>query len=145
MRQSVKEKLQSYFFILLLSVTTGTAYWVWNNNDYTTHRDVHVTFVDRHVTQGCHKASCSTYRVGLFKTDDGVFFERHINVYIFTQMKLGEQFTLNLRPFDIKQTSRDNVIWIFGALIIYGVTFFLWVIVMISAGSTLMNKPKKWR
>lgn len=89
------------------------------SSDYMQYKDVPVTFVDRHLDESCSKSSCRDRFVGLFKTNEGVFFDREISYYTYSQMHLGEKFTLNLRRFDIKQTPWENAVWFFGVAILF--------------------------
>ncbi len=119
-----KLRERSFQLLLLFAlVLGGLSTWVYNNNDYLTYRDVNVTFIDRHGSNSCHKGTCRDYLIGLFKTDDGLFFERPIGLYMYRQMHLGERFTLNLRPMETKQTTYNNIVWMFGPIILYALTF----------------------
>ena len=89
-------------------VVVATALWVFYNNDYMTYRNYPVTFVEKSETTSCHKTSCRPRYIGLFKLGDGTYFNQDIGKYMFTQMHLGEQFELELRPFDIRQTPSQN-------------------------------------
>lgn len=91
------------------------------SSDYMQYKDVPVTFVDRHLDESCSKSNCRDRFVGLFKTNEGVFFDREIGYYTYSQMHIGEKFTLNLRRFDIKQTPWENAIWFFGVVILFSI------------------------
>jgi hypothetical protein len=104
------------------------------------YRDVPVTYIDKLVTQSCHKGSCSDRFIGLFKTDVGYVFDRPISAYMYRQMHIGERFSLNLRQFDIKQTERDNIYWFFTPIIVYIITFFSWCVLLVAFGASLMEK-----
>ncbi len=145
MKQSTKERIQAYAFMAVLFLMSGWSWWSYENNDYMTYRDVPVTFVERQATNSCHKGSCHDYLEGLFRTDDGMFFSRPISLYMYKQMHLGERFSLNLRPFDMRQTERDNLIWMFGTLAVYIVTAFLWAFALLYLYFSLYEYVKRRR
>ena len=91
------------------------------SSDYMQYRDVPVTFIDRHLDESCSKSNCRDRFIGLFKTSEGVFFDREVSYYTYSQMHIGEEFTLNLRRFDIKQTPWENAIWFFGVVILFAI------------------------
>ena len=135
---------QVWIILAALVVFSVWSYWIWVNNDYSTYRNVPVTFVDRHSTNSCHKGSCSDYRVGLFRREsDGMFFERPISLYMFTQVRLGEKFDLRLRPFDMKQTTKDNIWWLFVPIIVHIITAMMWVITLIGIGCEIYERITK--
>lgn len=133
----------TWSIIIAAILMLGWSTYVFKNNTYMEYRNVPVTFVDRWASESCHKGSCRDRLLGLFKTDDGVFFERHISLYMFRQMRLGERFDLHLRQMDIKQTERDNVLWFFGPVLVYIVTFMLWAIIIIGYSTDLISYIKK--
>ncbi|ABY63132.1 putative NrdC.7 [Pseudomonas phage 201phi2-1] len=146
MTSSKKEtRLSDWGFIIVMVIMSCWSTYVWQNNEYMRYRDVPVTYIDRHETRSCHKGSCKDNLIGLFKTDDGVFFERYIGLYTYQQMHLGEKFELNLRQMDIKQTERDNILWLFGPILVYAVTFIMWVLFIFANILELIerNKSKK--
>lgn len=124
-----RSTIVSFIIAILLAISST---WVWVNNDYSTYRDVPVTFIDKFAQESCHKGSCHDRFIGLFRTDEGVIFDRPISAYMFRQMHLQEKFTLNLRPFDIKQTPMDNVFWLFGPMILHIVTVIFWLFMIYS-------------
>lgn len=87
---------------------------LFHYNDYLRERPVHVTFVDRGTDNRCHKSRCDLVYVGIYQTDEGQRFYQDISEYQYRQMHLNEQFMMTLRPMDIKQTPKDNLIWVFG-------------------------------
>ena len=90
-----------------------------NSSDYMHKKDVPVTFIDKRLDQSCRKGRCRDYMVGLFKTEEGVYFDRPISFYMHSQVHLGEKFNLNIRRFDIKQTGWENTVFFFGTVILF--------------------------
>jgi len=91
------------------------------SSDYMQSKEMMVTLVDRHLEESCHKSRCHDRFIGLFKTEDGRFFDKEINLYTYKQMHLGEKFTISIRRFDIKQTPWENVFFFFLPCILLSV------------------------
>jgi hypothetical protein len=100
-------------------------------DDYTVEKDVPVTFIEKMQRDSCSKHSCRGQMYGLFKTEDGYFFDRRISMYMYTQMHVGEKFNMSLSRMDIKQTGWDNLIYFFGTTIFTSIFFVTLVASMI--------------
>lgn len=124
-------------------IVVAAAFWVFYNNDYMTYRNYPVTFVDRSAPTSCHKGRCHANHTGLFKLEDGTFFERPISVYMYTQMHLGERFELDLRPFDIRQTSSQNVWWFFIPAILFSAALVGFGMAVFETFTTIVKRSKK--
>lgn len=109
-----------------------------NSSDYMHKKEVPVTFIDKRLDQSCHKSRCRDYMVGLFKTERGVYFERPISFYMYSQMHLGEKFNLNIRRMDIKQTGWENIVFFFGPVILF--SFGVTCLVIVGIGK-LFEEP----
>jgi len=121
--------MKQWKIYLIVAIISGfLAGVVKYNDDYMVEKDVHVTFIDKMERNSCHKSNCTGKLYGLFKTDDGIFFDRQISMYMYTQMKVGEDFNLTLRRMDIKQTGWDNVIYFFGVI-----TMSIFVVMLIAS------------
>lgn len=79
--------------------------------------------------------------IAVLKTDDGILFDRRISPTLFSQIHKGDKIVLELRPIDIKQTPRDNLIWFFGYIVF--VTIFS-TIALFSLVFSLSNKIRSW-
>jgi len=138
----MKGRIALFALIAAILLQTSWSWYVATNNTYLEYRNVPVTYIDRHETRSCHKGSCKDNLIGLFKTDDGVFFERYIGLYMYRQMHLGEKFELNLRQMDIKQTKRDNILWLFGPIVVHLVTITLWFAMLLAIGGNVIKRYK---
>ena len=114
--------LSAIWLAVIVTVAMIIATYHMFENSYMRYKDTPVTFVDKFVTSSCHKSSCRDRYIGIFKTTDGHVFDRPISAYMYRQMHLGEQFALNIRQFDIQQTTRDNLLWFFGPVFILALT-----------------------
>lgn len=63
-------------------------------------------------TQGKHGGYLEF--IGVFKTQDGIYFDQHMSPSTFTQLNVGEKVTLNLSPRDIKSNGRMELGWVLG-------------------------------
>lgn len=126
MTTNVKIVVTLWLAGILAILMTIASYSMFAYNDYMTYRDTPVTFVDKFTTDSCHKGHCRDRYIGLFKTTEGIVFDRPISAYMYRQMHLGEQFALNIRPFDIRQNDSDNAIWFFGPIIVAGLALIAW-------------------
>ena len=107
--------------------------WYWVSNDYMTSRDYTVKMVDKFKEERCHKSSCNLYLKGLFRTEDGDFFDLDLTMASYTRLHPGSEAVFELRPFDIKQTPRENLLYFFGPVIVYSLTLsaILWSLVCV--------------
>lgn len=128
--------------IALALLLNATSIFVFKNNPYMRYNDVSVTFIDRYATQSCHKSSCREVFVGVYKTESGTVFEERISGYSYRQMHLGEKFTLNIRQFDIHQTSKENLFLFLAPVILYSITLTAWFAVLVSLYSILTYKER---
>lgn len=116
----------------------GWSTYIYKNNDYMTYQDVPVEYVKRYITQSCHKSQCTDRYEGLFKRlSDGYIFDRSITPSMYHTYPAGSRYDMRIRPIDIKQTGRDNILRFFGSLIVYIVTFMTGVV------AVLTSIPKK--
>ncbi len=115
------------------------SWWVVENNDYMSYRDYPVTLVAKSAPVKCVKRNCRANHTGLFKMEDGSFSERSISLYTYSQRQLNDQFVLNMRPFDLRQTGMQNLYWFFLPTILYSVTLFAVIIAVIASGKMLLT------
>lgn len=127
-------------FTVFLIALVGSVV-LYYNNDYMRYRDIPVTFIEKSVEDTCHKTRCRKTYIGLFKTDGEIYFDRPISYYMYTQTPLREQFELSLRPKDIRQSPRENLLYFFLPVLLFSLA-------VVSGGMTLIeffkgrSKPK---
>lgn len=108
-------------------------------NDYSTYRDYDVKVVD--VLSGTSSGKYSRLEfIGIFETKDGVRFDRYLSPTAYTQIKAGDNITLELRPFDVKQTLKENIIWVFGGIAANVLGFGIGAVFGAAAFSRRFNK-----
>ncbi|YP_010843963.1 thioredoxin [Salmonella phage KM16] len=85
-------------------------------NDYMTYQNYDVEVVD--VISGMSSGKHSSLEfIAVYELEDGYRFDRNISAATSTQLKPGQEITLELRPFDVKQTTMENIVWSFGGVL----------------------------
>lgn len=98
-----------YFCSVLLF---GVLTWKFINNDYMTYRRVEVETIQLYGGMSSGQYSSLEF-IGVYKTKDGVLFSRNIDASVMATTKVGDVVVFKLRPMDIKQTSRQNLLYFF--------------------------------
>lgn len=93
-------------------------------NDYMTSKPYQVTVVDV-ITGVSSGRYSSTEFIAVYELEDGYRFDERISAAASTYLKKGDKITLELRPMDVKQTNRDNIIWFFGSVFVNCAGFVL--------------------
>lgn len=86
-----------------------------SQNDYMTYRDYNVTVVNT-FTGTTGKSSLQF--IAVYELPNGQRFDRFISASTYSSIKPGDNLTVNLRPHDVKQTTKDNILWFIGAAIL---------------------------
>lgn len=120
--------------ILLIACST----WLFFNNDYMTPRDYTVTVIDKFKEERCHKHGCNLYLKGLFKTVDGDFFDLDLTMASYNRLVIGGTAVFEERPFDIKQTPKENILYFFGPVVLFSIT-------LVVLGVTLLYMYERYR
>lgn len=103
---------------LVVSVLCAlVAYSAIKFNKYMTHNDYPLQVVELYSGMSNSKYPTTEF-IAVMKTEDGIIFDRRVSAAFFSQTQKGDKIVLSLRPFDIKQTFRDNLIFFFGAVVI---------------------------
>lgn len=97
--------------VLLVSITV----YLWETDSYGKFRDVEVTVVDRLASQGRYSA---TFYL-IVENDEYGRFDIPVRPTLYQTAKNGEKLVFNLRPFDIRQTPYNNMVYVFGQIIIW--------------------------
>lgn len=112
-------------FILLYS---SYAYF---HNDYMTRSPLTVTVYDKLTLPGRNTADLSI----VYKTQAGVYFDRYVSHSTYATSHVGDTYTIMIRPFDVRQTSSQNVIYFFGPIFfLFGAAFYCLFVIWHLAG-----------
>jgi hypothetical protein len=107
-------------------------------NDYMTYKSYDAKVVD--VISGMSSGKHSSLEfIAVYELEDGHRFDRYISPSTSTWMKPGQNVTLELRPFDVKQTAKENAFWFIGSLFVNVLGFGIGALVGISAISRRFN------
>lgn len=103
----------------LIAMTTFII--IHTNNYYMEYKDRKCVVLDKLTTNGGYKSSGNFYLV--LKEERGIKFDIIVSPTTYSQAKKNEIIHFNLRQFDIKQTSRENIIYFFGTVITGAIGF----------------------
>ncbi len=83
------------------------------------YKDYDVTVVNTLAgTQG--KGSSLSF-IAVYELNDGYRFSEYISPEMYSSIEKGDNITVSLRPFDVKQTLFDNIVWFFGMVLVQSV------------------------
>lgn len=115
MKQLIIKRLNLIICVLCLVV----AYGYYSINDYMHYKDYDVTVVN--TLSGTQGKGSSLSFIVVYELNDGYRFSRYISPEMFSSIEKGDNITVSLRPFDVKQTMFDNIIWLFGMILVQSV------------------------
>ncbi|AEV89464.1 putative nrdC.7 [Pseudomonas phage OBP] len=79
--------------------------------------------------------------IAVYKNPEGTVFDQRVSPSEFSQLHVGDKVDISVRQFDIEQTTLDNVVWFFGALL-FQATLFTGGVSFLLYG--LSAKFRKW-
>lgn len=106
------------FLVFMACCLWYSVYCLYSVNKYMKAVDVPVEVKQIYSGTSSGKHSRMEF-IAIYQAPDGYIFDRHISAANFYQLQPGDKITLNLRPFDLKQTSWENAVWYFGASFYY--------------------------
>lgn len=102
MKQLIIKRLN----LLICCLCIVIAYGYYAINDYMHYKDYDVTVVNTFTgTQG--KGSSLSF-IAVYELNDGYRFSEYISPEMYSSIEKGDNITVSLRPFDVKQTLFDN-------------------------------------
>ncbi|BBC78137.1 Hypothetical protein KNT65_gp089 [Escherichia phage EcS1] len=108
-------------FLIALCIIISVMFTFSHNNDYMSEKSYTVETTQLYSGQGTGRYA-STEFIGVFKTEDNVYFDLRLKPSTYSQLKVGEKVVFDLRPMDIKQTPMENLIWFFGGVILWSIS-----------------------
>ena len=115
MKQLIIKRLN----LLICCLCVVVAYGYYEINDYMHYKDYDVTVVNTLTgTQG--KGSSLSF-IAVYELNDGYRFSEYISPEMYSSIEKGDNITVSLRPFDVKQTLFDNIVWFFGMVLVQSV------------------------
>lgn len=115
MKQLIIKRLN----LLICCLCIVIAYGYYAINDYMHYKDYDVTVVNTLTgTQG--KGSSLSF-IAVYELNDGYRFSEYISPEMYSSIEKGDNITVSLRPFDVKQTWFDNIVWFFGMALVQSI------------------------
>lgn len=115
MKQLIIKRLN----LLICCLCVVVAYGYYAINDYMHYKDYDVTVVNTITgTQG--KGSSLSF-IAVYELKDGYRFSEYISPEMYSSIEKGDNITVSLRPFDVKQTWFDNIVWFFGMALVQSI------------------------
>lgn len=105
--------------------------FIWNSqNTYMETKVIPVEVVELISGQSTGKYSKLEF-IAVYKDEQGRVFDRHVSPSFYTLLNKGDTIAIEIREMDIKQTTKDNLIWFFGTVLLVsiGITGFITCIV----------------
>lgn len=93
--------------------------WLFISNEYMTYRQVRVEVEDKMLLQN---SKGRERPVVVYKRADGVQFDREVSVGTWMASLPGQSKTLNIREFDMRQSTWENVRYFFLPVITLSIT-----------------------
>jgi hypothetical protein len=92
---------------------------IWQNNDYLAYRERECVVIDKLQTIG------SESFILVMQEDRGIIFDRIVSPATYSQLEEGNTAIFDLRDFDINQTTKNNLIYVFGQFMfgLFGIAF----------------------
>lgn len=115
MKQLIIKRLN----LLICCLCVVVAYGYYAINDYMHYKDYDVTVVNTITgTQG--KGSSLSF-IAVYELNDGYRFSEYISPEMYSSIEKGDNITVSLRPFDVKPTVFDNIVWFFGMALVQSI------------------------
>lgn len=111
----MNKRLRTFLIGTVITLSLFFTYeYVDSKNEYIKESPVTVEVVNliSGNTQGRHGGSLEF--IGVFKTQEGIYFDQHMSPSTYTQLHVGDKVTLNLSPRDIQSNGRLELGWVLG-------------------------------
>lgn len=100
-----------YWAVLLLVMTPLAALFL--SNDYMTPRDVNVTVDAKMILAAKSRKSHDRPMISYWNAEEKILFDREVSLGTFASAVVGEKRVVYVRPFDMKQTGKQNLLFFF--------------------------------
>lgn len=117
--------------------------FIWNSqNTYMETKVVPVEVVELISGQSTGKYSKLEF-IAVYKDEQGRLFDRHVSPSFYTLLNKGDTIAIEIREMDIQQTTRDNLIWFFGTVLIFAIGIMGFIICVSTGIGCLIDERKK--
>lgn len=100
-----------YWVVVLLVLTPLAALYL--SNDYMTPRDVNVTVDAKMVLAAKSNKSHDRLMISYWNSEEKILFDREVSLGTFASAVIGDKRVVYVRPFDMKQTGKQNLLFFF--------------------------------
>ncbi|EFE4843465.1 hypothetical protein CG521_001770 [Escherichia coli] len=95
--------------------------FIWNSqNTYMETKVIPVEVVELISGQSTGKYSKLEF-IAVYKDEQGRVFDRRVSPSFYTLLNKGDTIAIEIREMDIKQTTKDNLIWFFGTVLLVSI------------------------
>lgn len=91
------------------------------NNDYMHYNSYDLQVLDKMLVENYK----NTHMYLIIKDKNGRIFDKTVSPALYSQSKINDYITLQLREFDIHQSSYENTIYFFGYILFYVLSIVL--------------------
>jgi hypothetical protein len=108
--------------MIMLSLSMLGLSYISINNDYMSEKDYDVTLIDKFETVG-YRGGTNFH--GIFKLNNGTVFSDNLNEVDYRMLETNKTYIRTIRPFDIKQSASQNIVYFFGTVIVLSLTVII--------------------
>ncbi|EHH5496264.1 hypothetical protein J7D59_002200 [Escherichia coli] len=113
----MRYSLRCFIAALVFSVIP----FIWNSqNTYMETKVIPVEVVELISGQSTGKYSKLEF-IAVYKDEQGRVFDRRVSPSFYTLLNKGDTIAIEIREMDIKQTTKDNLIWFFGTVLLVSI------------------------
>ena len=116
--------------------------FIWNSqNTYMETKVIPVEVVELISGQSTGKYSKLEF-IAVYKDEQGRVFDRHVSPSFYTLLNKGDTIAIEIREMDIKQTTKDNLIWFFGTVLLVSICITGFITCIVFGVAYLIDERK---
>ena len=141
MKDKNKGKIrQNYLKLAALSLIMLVGAIFLARNDYMSYRDFNVVVDAKEMIPGSYKSSGYPV-ISYWAPEQAIKFDQRVTVGTYSGSSIGDKHVINIRPFDMKQTPMQNLLYFFLPVLLGSIGFFSGVACVIGFISSSPKKP----
>ena len=116
--------------------------FIWNSqNTYMETKVIPVEVVELISGQSTGKYSKLEF-IAVYKDEQGRVFDRRVSPSFYTLLNKGDTIAIEIREMDIKQTTKDNLIWFFGTVLLVSICITGFITCIVFGVAYLIDERK---
>ena len=116
--------------------------FIWNSqNTYMETKVIPVEVVELISGQSTGKYSKLEF-IAVYKDEQGRVFDRRVSPSFYTLLNKGDTIAIEIREMDIKQTTKDNLIWFFGTVLLVSICITGFITCIVFGVAYLIDEKK---